>query len=735
MFVVSSICDKAKSLATRAATLRRSLIALCFVGLIVTVSAEAQVTIAISPTSVNVTANTTKQFMSIVTGTTNVGVKWFVDGVIGGASSTGTISTTGVYTAPAAASSHTVAATSNADPTQSASSAVTVTQVAVSISPTSVSVAANTTKQFAASVTGTTNTGVKWYVDGVLGGAAATGTITSGGLYTAPAAAGSHAVSIISNADTTKSASSAVTVTTIVVGISPSSASVSVNATKQFAATVTGTTNVGVVWSVDTINGGNSAVGTISTGGLYTAPTAAGTHTVTITSNADPTQSASATVTVTSPSPITISINPASASLTTNTTQQFTATVTGTTNVGVVWSVDGVAGGNSTAGNISASGLYTAPAGAGPHSVKATSNADPTQSASATVTVTAISVSLSPTSASVTANTTKQFIATVTGTTSLGVKWYVDATLGGSSTVGTITTGGLYTAPATGGTHTVSITSNADPTQSASSTVTVSAIAVSLSPTSVSVTENANQQFTATITGTTNVGVRWLVDGVIGGNATVGIISTSGVYTAPAAIGTHTVSFTANADPTQSASATVTVVAPIPITISISPTSATVVGTQTKQFISTVTGSTNLGVKWYVDGILGGTDTAGNISTAGMYQAPNLSASHTVTVVSNADPTKSATSAVTVTGNIWVEMIPFDACTAFGGTQQFTATVAGTTNQIVSWQVDGVTGGSSSLGIINSNGMYTAPSTLGSHIVKAISAASTSKTASVTVSV
>jgi hypothetical protein len=646
MPIVFSLHQKATSLTKRIAALRHSMVAICFFGLLTSASAQAQVAVSISPTTVSVTANTTKQFTATVTGTTNVGVQWSVDGVVAGASSTGTISTSGVYTAPATAGSHTVTATSKADSTQSASSAVTVTVVAVSISPTSVSIAANATKQFAATVTGTTNTGVKWYVDGVLGGATATGTITTGGLYTAPATASAHTVSIISNADTTQSASSAVTVTTIVVSISPTSVSVAANATKQFSATVTGTTNTGVQWSVDGVTGGNSTVGTISTGGLYTAPATVGTHTVTI-----------------------------------------------------------------------------------------TSNADATKTASATVTVGAVAVTISPTSANISTSSTKQFTATVTGTTNTGVQWSVDAVIGGNSTVGTISTGGLYTAPATVGTHTVTITSNADTTKTASATVTVTGVTISVSPISASINTSSTKQFTSSVTGSTNIGVTWYVDGVLNGSSTSGTVTTGGLYTAPAAAGTHTVLVKANADSTQSARATVTVTTPSPVTISISPTTATVIGTQTKQFISTVTGSTNVGVKWYVDGTQGGTDTAGNISTAGMYLAPNLSGTHTVTIVSNADPTKSASATVTVTGTIWVQVMPYDACTAFGGTQQFTATVAGTTNQGVSWQVDGVTGGSSSVGTINPSGVYTAPSTAASHTIKAISLASTSKTVSVTIAV
>jgi 6-phosphogluconolactonase (cycloisomerase 2 family) len=69
-------------------------------------------------------------------------------------------------------------------------------------------------------------------------------------------------------------------------------------------------------------------------------------------------------------------------------TQQFTDTVTGSSDTSVTWSVDGVAGGNSTVGTISSSGFYTAPGTAGIHTVTVTSIADSTKSASATVTVT-----------------------------------------------------------------------------------------------------------------------------------------------------------------------------------------------------------------------------------------------------------------------------------------------------------------------------------------------------------
>src|SRR5271169_6488532 len=70
-------------------------------------------------------------------------------------------------------------------------------------------------------------------------------------------------------------------------------------------------------------------------------------------------------------------------------------------------------------------------------------------------------VTISPHQAAVAAVTqTQQFTATVTGNVSdLTVAWSVDGTASGDSTVGTISGSGLYTPPATGGTHTITASS------------------------------------------------------------------------------------------------------------------------------------------------------------------------------------------------------------------------------------------------------------------------------------
>jgi hypothetical protein len=87
-----------------------------------------------------------------------------------------------------------------------------------------------------------------------------------------------------------------------------------------------------------------------------------------------------------SAAPTLVRVTPASATIAAGSSLQFTATITGNANPNVVWSVDGIAGGNVTVGTISAAGVY-APNLAGAHTITATSVADPAAKGSATVTV------------------------------------------------------------------------------------------------------------------------------------------------------------------------------------------------------------------------------------------------------------------------------------------------------------------------------------------------------------
>jgi hypothetical protein len=161
--------------------------------------------------------------------------------------------------------------------------------VGIAISPTTATVSSGGTQQFGATVSNTSNTAVTW--------TASAGSVSSSGLFTAPSVKASTTVTVTATsvADRTKSASAMVSVTpqqAVIVTISPATATVSSGGTQQFGAAVSNTSNTAVTWT--------ASAGTVSSSGLFTAPTvkANTTVTVTATSVADTTKSASATVSV-----------------------------------------------------------------------------------------------------------------------------------------------------------------------------------------------------------------------------------------------------------------------------------------------------------------------------------------------------------------------------------------------------------------------------------------------------
>jgi hypothetical protein len=89
-----------------------------------------------------------------------------------------------------------------------------------------------------------------------------------------------------------------------------------------------------------------------------------------------------------------------------------------------------------------------------------------------------------------------------------------------------------------------------------SATLTVSSLPMSLAPTQAAITLTRNQQFTATVPGGGTA--TWTVDGIAGGDSTVGTISTGGLYTAGSA-GVHNILATSVANSAQTATATVAV--------------------------------------------------------------------------------------------------------------------------------------------------------------------------------
>jgi hypothetical protein len=251
------------------------------------------------------------------------------------------------------------------------------------------------------------------------------------------------------------------------------------------------------------------------------------------------------------------------------------------------------------------------------------------------------SVTVSPKVVSMAPSAKTQFTAAIQGsTTNSAVTW--------TASIGSISSTGIFTAPATGGTSTIMATSVADPTKSATATVTVSGASgssgvtsVTVSPSTASSVTGGTLPFSATVQGTaSNVSITW--------KASLGTITAAGVYTAPAKAGNDMVTATSVADLTKFSTGSVTVttatVNPVVSSVAISPTIAQVTISGTFQFAATVQGTAaDKSVRW--------TATSGTINSAGSYTAPTKAGTDTVTAISNADSTKIASASVTVTAS------------------------------------------------------------------------------------
>jgi hypothetical protein len=247
------------------------------------------------------------------------------------------------------------------------------------------------------------------------------------------------------------------------------------------------------------------------------------------------------------------------------------------------------------------------------------------------------------------------------------------------------------------------------------STSTPPNVTITIDPSVVTLGLGGAQQFKTTISGSTNSKVTWEVNGVNGGNSTIGTISSSGLYTAPAAIPnppTVTVTAVSQANTADIANAAVTLTSDV--LVSLSPASSDLQFGQTQQFTARVMGSTNSAVTWQVGGVTGGNSTTGTISSTGLYTAPAsmsgpLPTAISITAVSQVDTTKSGAASVILHSGVRVAVSPNPASVETYGSQLFTATVNGTSNGAVTWKVNGVVGGSSSTGTVSTAGLYRAP--------------------------
>jgi hypothetical protein len=479
------------------------------------------VVVTVSPDSATVALGGSQQFDAIVTGTKDTAVSWEVNSVTGGSAAAGTISTTGLYSAPAAipSSKVTVTVVSVADATASASAVVNFqSAINVTLAPASTTVPVSGTQLFTAAISGEGNSSAQlaWSVNGLSGGTASTGTIAPNGplsaVYTAPAAVPAVnpvSVTVASVADPGKSVSASVTISCPASdSINPSAVSVALGQAQVFSASLCIPPGASIAWDVNGILGGNAVIGTITpataTSATYSAPEVLPSPaTVTVHATA---ANGNASAAVTLMSNVSVALSPPNATIAPSQTLAITPTVTGSSDANVVWTVNGIANGNTAVGEICATNsnpctppvsaipggvVYLAPSTApsqNPVSVQATSQADPSRSATSLVTISAAtqtgSISAMPLysflAATGGAPSTEQFFALDANGATVPVSWSVTSAVPGAGCVGSacgsIGADGVFTAPAQAPSpNAISIvaTTLSNPAQTAAATVSI----------------------------------------------------------------------------------------------------------------------------------------------------------------------------------------------------------------------------------------------------------------------
>jgi hypothetical protein len=602
------------------------------------------VSISVSPTSTNLYAGQSTQFYATVTGTNNQQVSWSITQGVGSI-------VNGLYTAPSSVSADTlvtISATSLAAPTQTASATILLgpaiapaaptpppATVAISLSPTSVSLNGGQSKQFTATVTGTTNTAVTWSLSPNVG------TVNSG-LYNAPATVGaaqSITITATSTQDTTQTATATINLvassvappppTVVSIGLAPTTASLTVGQSQQFSASVSGTTNTAVTWSLV------PNVGTILNG-LYTPPATIATQqavTVMATSVADTTKTASAAM----------QLQPPPAAATTGFTPIAVRCGGGqyVDSQGLVWAADhGYSGTTRTYSNGAAITGTTSPA---LYQDERWGNnfqySFSVPNGTYTVTLKLAELYFSAAGARV-------FSVVINNQPAL-TNFDIFAQAGGQYKA----LDESFNVPVSNGQITIQFSSSVNNAkidaieilQGASQTPPPPPPATSVSPATATVAPSGTTQFSVQNL-PSGTAVAWSL------STATGSITSAGVYTAPSSVASQqTITVTAKDSSTQSVlgTASLTLTAspapPPPPPTSVSPTTATVAPSGTKQFSvqNLPSGAT---VIWSIS------PTTGGITQAGLYTAPSTVATQTtVTVMANNASTNASLGTATVT--------------------------------------------------------------------------------------
>lgn len=624
----------------------------------------------------------------------------------------------------------------------SGSTKITVTPaalVSIAVTPAVPSISLGTTLQFAATGTFTDGTTqdvtqtVQWSSDApgvatISNDTGKVGLASSVGSGTATIAATSGSIS----GGTTLTVTAAALVS---IAVAPTNPTIALGTTQQFTATGTFTDgSTQDLTSTATWSSDDLSAATISNTGLATS-LQIGTANITATSG---NISGSTALIVSAAQLTSLAINPPSAAIALGTTQQFTATGTYTDSttqdvtqtahwsssdagVATISNTSGAAGLASTV----AGGTTTIGASSGPVNATAMLSVNPAA---------LLSISISPQNLTIALGGSQQFAATGTYTdgstedvTSV-VTWSTsDATVlvvsNAPGTVGLATTSGLGTASVSATSGSISSTTTATVGQAA-------LLSIAVTPANSSLAQGYALQFAATGT-YSDASVQDLTASAVWNSSVPGVATISATGSAAAWLaGGTTISATVGG---VSGSTPLTVTAAVPISLSVSPANPSIFLNGQEQFTATLLYSDGSSID-VTSSVAWTSFTTGVATIASGGLATGVGVGSSVIQASWANGALTATTTLNISA-FSVTVTPASASIGIGGTQQFGAAISGTSNQAVTWAVDGIVGGNSSLGLITAAGFYTAPPMIGNHAITATSQANSGSagTASLTI--
>jgi uncharacterized protein (DUF1800 family) len=245
----------------------------------------------------------------------------------------------------------------------------------------------------------------------------------------------------------------------------------------------------------------------------------------------------------------------------------------------VIWSVNGIPGGNAEIGTINAQGIYTAPAivpvPSNQVTIGSSSTIYPSNGTFGVAVLNPVPIVNTITPGSFAEGQAQVVVNGSAFVYGAQIYWNgvpVPTTyMSGTQLIAIITEN-------TPGTYPVTVV-NPDPgsasSKSLNALVQPGQVMVKLQPTETSVRVNNTITITPTVTGSQDTALTWTVNGIPGGNASIGTINAKGVYTAPAVVPNPNlvvVQATSVDNPTVMTIVNVQVLNPVPVLLSASPT-------------------------------------------------------------------------------------------------------------------------------------------------------------------